>query len=86
MVTRHLYNMVPLSRGGLRPVSALAPGVLGLTGIETGEIVQGSEKAKQPVAIDALAVATGRLADLFNFQLRNQTGIRRWQPPFGIKA
>ncbi len=67
MVTRHLYNMVPPEvRGGLRPVSALAPGVLGLTGIETGEIVQGivdKTKPKLVIAIDALASrSTGRLA------------------------
>ena len=42
LVTRHLYQMSPPElRGGLRPVSSVAPGVLGLTGIETGEIVQG---------------------------------------------
>jgi spore protease len=78
MVTRHLYNMVPPEvRGGLRPVSALAPGVLGLTGIETGEIVQGiveKIKPKLVIAIDALASrSTGRLAS--TIQLSN-SGIK----------
>ena len=42
LVTRHLYEMAPPElRGGLRPVAAMAPGVLGLTGIETMEIVRG---------------------------------------------
>ena len=37
MVTRHLYEMTPPEvRGGLRPVAPPSPGVLGLTGIETG--------------------------------------------------
>lgn len=59
LVTRHLYEMSPPElRGGLRPVSALAPGVLGLTGIETGEIVRGVVDRIKPalvVVIDALA-------------------------------
>jgi spore protease len=78
MVTRHLYNMVPPEvRGGLRPVSALAPGVLGLTGIETGEIVQGiveKTKPKLVIAIDALASrSTSRLAS--TIQISN-SGIK----------
>lgn len=59
MVTRHLYNLSPPElRGGLRPVCAVAPGVLGLTGIETGEIVQGIVDKVGPslvVCVDALA-------------------------------
>lgn len=59
LVTRHLYEMSPPElRGGLRPVSAMAPGVLGLTGIETGEIVRGVVDRIQPslvICIDALA-------------------------------
>lgn len=78
MVTRHLYNMVPPEvRGGLRPVSAIAPGVLGLTGIETGEIVQGIVEKTKPrlvIAIDALASrSTSRLAS--TIQLSN-SGIK----------
>ncbi|MCK9221732.1 MAG: GPR endopeptidase [Limnochordia bacterium] len=59
MVTRHLYQLVPAEgRGGLRPVAALAPGVLGLTGIETGEIILGVTQRIKPglvICIDALA-------------------------------
>lgn len=59
MVTRHLPDYVPEDlRGGLRPVSALAPGVLGTTGIETVEIIEGVAARVRPdviVAIDALA-------------------------------
>jgi spore protease len=59
LVTRHLFTIAPPElRGGLRPVSALAPGVLGITGIETGETIQGvAEKVKPKliICIDALA-------------------------------
>lgn len=59
LVTRHLRESSPPEKqGGLRPISALAPGVLGTTGIETGEIVLGVVQRTQPkfvVVIDALA-------------------------------
>ncbi len=59
MVTRHLLEMSPPElRHGLRPVSAISPGVLGLTGIETGEIIMGVVDrigAKAVICIDALA-------------------------------
>lgn len=59
MVTRHLLENIPdLVDEELTPVCAIAPGVLGLTGIETGEIIRGVvEKIKpdQVIAIDALA-------------------------------
>jgi spore protease len=59
MVTRHLLENIPdMVDEELTPVCAVAPGVLGLTGIETGEIIKGVvEKVKpdQVIAIDALA-------------------------------
>jgi spore protease len=59
MVTRHLYEMTPPEvRGGLRPVAALSPGVLGLTGIETGEIIRALVAQIEPsmvICVDALA-------------------------------
>lgn len=59
LVTRHLYNYAPQElQGGMRPVSALAPGVLGITGIETAEIVRGVVEKTRPsliIAIDSLA-------------------------------
>ena len=59
MVTRHLIELSPPElRHGLRPVAALAPGVLGLTGIETGEIIRGTVQevgAKAVICVDALA-------------------------------
>jgi spore protease len=59
LVTRHLFELMPGEvSSGYRQVSALAPGVLGLTGIETSEIVQGLIDKSKPdlvIAIDALA-------------------------------
>ncbi|MDR1559039.1 MAG: GPR endopeptidase [Clostridiales bacterium] len=59
LVTRHLSGNLPKElEGRVRPVSALSPGVMGLTGIETGEIIKGvAEKIKPDliIAIDALA-------------------------------
>ncbi|MGI6778168.1 MAG: GPR endopeptidase [Acetivibrionales bacterium] len=59
MVTRHLIQYVPEQVDeGVRPVCAVAPGVLGITGIETGEIIQGITQKVKPdliIAIDALA-------------------------------
>ena len=59
MVTRHLLEHIPEQIDeGVRPVCALAPGVLGLTGIETSEIIKGVVDKVKPdlvIAIDALA-------------------------------
>jgi spore protease len=63
-VTRHLKAMYPDKIGpGFRDVCAIAPGVLGLTGIETGEIIIGIVQRIRPdivIAIDALAARSLR--------------------------
>jgi len=62
VVTRHLQNMLsPELKGGVRSVCAIAPGVLGITGMETVEIISGLVSKIQPnlvIAIDALAAAS----------------------------
>lgn len=58
MVTRHLREKLPEYFGTFRPVSALRSGVLGTTGIESGDIIAAVSAATKPaavVAIDALA-------------------------------
>lgn len=59
LVTRHYFELMPDQVSpGYRPVSAVAPGVLGITGIESSEIVQGIVEKSKPdllIAIDALA-------------------------------
>lgn len=58
-VTRHMFRYMPEALGeGFRTVSAVSPGVLGITGIETSEIVEGIVEHIRPdlvIAIDALA-------------------------------
>lgn len=59
LVTRHLQESLSQELlGKLRGVSAIAPGVLGLTGIETAELCRGLVRHVNPsavIAIDALA-------------------------------
>ncbi|MDR0272754.1 MAG: GPR endopeptidase [Clostridiales bacterium] len=59
LVTRHLGEDVPEELyGKLRAVSAISPGVMGITGIETAEIIKGVAEKINPdliIAIDALA-------------------------------
>ena len=66
LVTRHLKDTLPDSlRGRLRGVSALCPGVLGVTGMETADMVRGAVEQTRPsavIAIDALSArACGRI-------------------------
>ncbi|KUO70680.1 MAG: peptidase [Clostridia bacterium BRH_c25] len=59
LVTRHIKEYVPDQIDeGVRSVCAVAPGVLGITGIETSEIIKGIVDRVKPdlvIAIDALA-------------------------------
>ncbi len=58
MVTRHLVEQMPDRFGVFRPVSALAAGVLGTTGVESSELVEavaGQIKPACIIAVDALA-------------------------------
>ncbi len=65
MVTRHLRKHLPEYFGDFRPVSAMCSGVLGNTGIESGDIIGAVSAAVSPAAvivIDALASrSTARL-------------------------
>lgn len=62
VVTRHLQGMLsPELAGGVRSVCAIAPGVLGITGMETAEIIAGIVDRIKPnavICIDALAAAS----------------------------
>ncbi|MDP4143896.1 MAG: GPR endopeptidase [Bacillota bacterium] len=77
MVTRHLKQLVPDKIDEeIRPVCAFAPGVLGLTGMETGEILKGVVDKIKPdviICIDALA---SRKMDRVNSTIQiGNTGI-----------
>ncbi len=76
LVTRHLVEQLPEQFGQFRPVAAMAAGVLGTTGVESGELVGAVTKKLSPacvIAVDALcARAVERLCS--TVQLSN-TGI-----------
>ncbi|MEI5905777.1 GPR endopeptidase [Bacillus spongiae] len=59
LVTKHLYALQPENvEEGYRPISAISPGVMGITGIETSDIVCGVVEKTKPdfiIAVDALA-------------------------------
>lgn len=58
IVTRHLKDAMPQAFEQFARVGAVSPGVLGVTGIETGEILQGVCRLVKPdavIAVDALA-------------------------------
>lgn len=76
LVTRHLLRQEPERFAAFRPVSALSAGVLGTTGMESGEVIQalvGQIRPSLVVAVDALAARSSeRLCS--TIQLGN-TGI-----------
>lgn len=76
IATRHLVAQSPAIFADWRPVSALAPGVLGQTGVETGEVICGVLDRVRPAAVIAVdALATGRLSRLLRTVQLADTGI-----------
>ncbi|WP_085508925.1 GPR endopeptidase [Thalassobacillus devorans] len=77
MVTTHLFKLHPETVAeGYRPVSAITPGVMGVTGVETSDIILGVLEKTKPdfvIAIDALA---SRSIDRINATIQlSDTGI-----------
>jgi len=78
LITRHMRQIIqaPL-QGRMRGVCAVAPGVLGVTGMETAEMVHGIVERVRPaavIAIDALAArASSRICSTVQI---TDTGIR----------
>jgi len=77
LVTRHLYGVLPEEvTQTMNSLCAVAPGVLGITGMETGEIIKGIADKIKPdiiIAIDALASRkTSRISTTFQI---SDTGI-----------
>lgn len=76
IATRHLVAQSPAIFADWRPVSALAPGVLGQTGVETGEVICGVLDRVRPAAVIAVdALAAGRLSRLLRTVQLADTGI-----------
>ena len=66
-VTRHIRTDAPeLAPSGLRAVSAMAPGVLGTTGMETVEIVKGLVEHARPAAVICIDALAARSTDRVN--------------------
>lgn len=77
VVTRHIRDSLPyMAEEEMRSVAAVSPGVLGITGIETLEIIRGIVDRVQPeivIAIDALAA---RRASRINATIQmSDTGV-----------
>lgn len=76
IATRHLVAQSPAIFADWRPVSALAPGVLGQTGVGTGEVICGVLDRVRPAAVIAVdALAAGRLSRLLRTVQLADTGI-----------
>lgn len=83
LVTRHIFKALPDEVDDrMQPVCAVAPGVLGVTGVETLEMARGIVREIDPravIAIDALAArATSRVGSTVQL---TDTGI---QPGSGV--
>ena len=81
LVTRHLNDhLFPLS--DMRPVSAIAPGVLGVTGIETMDIVEALVHLIRPAAVICIDSLAARESARIGATLQiTDTGI---QPGAGV--
>lgn len=77
LVTRHLFEYAPdYVDEGMRSVCAVAPGVLGITGIETGDIIKGIVQRVQPSAIIAVDALAARSIDRLGTTIQiSDTGI-----------
>lgn len=78
LVTRHIAGELTRIKGleSLRAVAALAPGVLGQTGVETGEIIKAVVDSVHPVAVIAIdALASRRASRLGTTVQIADTGI-----------
>lgn len=76
IVTRHLKDTMPEAFRAFARVGAVSPGVLGLTGVETGEIIQGVCQKIKPEAVIAVdALASRRLSRLCRTVQLSDSGI-----------
>lgn len=77
LVTRHLIEYMPEEIDKrLRSVCAVSPGVLGITGVETGEIVKGiCDRVKPSIVIAIDALCSRRMERVNNTIQMTDTGI-----------
>lgn len=76
-VTRHIRTNAPeLAPQGMRAVSAMAPGVLGTTGMETVEVVKGLVEHAKPAAVICVDALAARSTDRIHRTVQlSDTGI-----------
>ena len=61
VITRHLFKLNALTKEGIRSISAISPGVMGETGIETADYIEALTNLINPqfiIVIDALAASS----------------------------
>ena len=61
VITRHLFKLNALPKEGIRSISAISPGVMGETGIETADYIKALTNLINPqfiIVIDALAASS----------------------------
>lgn len=76
-ITRHLFKEMPeLADNNTQSVCAVSPGVLGITGIETVEVIKGISDRVKPCAIICIdALATRSIKRLSSSVQMTNTGI-----------
>ena len=81
LVTRHVMNS-PFAAGHMKSVCAIAPGVLGITGIETIEMVESIVRNIRPKAIICIDALAARDSERIGCTIQiSNTGI---QPGSGV--
>lgn len=76
-ITRHLFELQPqFIQPGIRPVSAMIPGVMGMTGIETSDIIEAVVQKIRPALIVVVDALAARAVNRVNTTLQmTDTGI-----------
>ena len=77
LVTRHLQGTLPEEiEKTVRPVAAVSPGVMGITGIETGEILKGIVDKLQPSLLISIVALAARRSNRINAAIQmSDTGV-----------
>lgn len=77
VITRHLFKLNAIPKEGIRSISAISPGVMGETGIETADYIESLTNLIKPqfiIVIDALAASS---LERINHTIQlTDTGIR----------
>lgn len=78
LVTRHMFRELPqYTNKRMHSVCAIAPGVLGVTGFETGEVVESLVKAIRPQTVICIDSLSARAAERIGATVQlTDTGIR----------